>query len=153
MFNVVLHAPEIPPNTGNIIRLCSNTGAKLHIIEPIGFDLNEKSLRRANLDYRLNSEIKIYSDVDSFISKNTDKKMFIVTKFGKSRYDSIAYNYGDYLIFGSESSGIPKESLDKFVLAKTVFLPMFPNNRSVNLANAVSICVYEAWRQNNFLLS
>ena len=153
MFNVVLHSPEIPPNTGNIIRLCSNTGTKLHIIEPIGFDLNEKSLRRANLDYKLNSEIKIYSDVDSFISKNTDKRMFIVTKFGKSRYDSIAYDSGDYLIFGSESSGIPKESLDKFVFAKTVFLPMFPNNRSVNLANAVSICVYEAWRQNNFLLS
>ena len=150
MFNIILFNPEIPPNTGNIIRLCSNTGSMLHLIKPLGFDINEKSMRRAGLDYKKGMKMKIYDNFDEFISVNSSKRIYLVTKYGNTRYDHIKYEIGDSFMFGSESTGITDEVYKKLSSSKKIFLPMFSGNRSLNLANAVSICIFEAWRQNNF---
>ena len=148
-FNIVLFNPKIPPNTGNIIRLCANTGSKLHLIKPLGFELNEKSLRRAGLDYDHKVKIEVYETIEKCLKKINCKKSFLVTKFGDTSYDKQQYNLGDCFIFGSETKGLPKEIFQKFKKFPRIFIPMIPNNRSINLANAVSICVYEAWKQNN----
>ena len=152
MFNVVLFRPQIPPNTGNIIRLCSNTGCKIHLIKPLGFSTDKKSLRRAGLDYLKNIKVNIYENIDHFLMNNLSKNFYLVTKYGKINYTKIGYKPDDYFVFGSEIAGLSKEVYIKFKKSKKIFIPMFPNNRSINLANAVSICLYEAWRQNNFKL-
>jgi len=149
-FEIVLFNPEIPPNTGNIMRLCANTGCTLHIIKPISFELNEKSLRRAGMDYLKHIQTKVYNNIDHFMEKNSKKNFFLVTKFGKNSYEELKYKLGDCFIFGSESKGLPKKILDKFRNFPKIYIPMIPGNRSLNLANSVSICIYEAWRQNNF---
>ena len=150
MFNVVLHAPEIPPNTGNIMRLCSNTGAKLHIIEPIGFDLNEKSLRRAGMDYVKDVKISIHENIFDFLNKDLFSRYFIVTKYGKQTYTKKKYFKNDCFIFGSESKGIPEHILNEFENSKKISIPMIHGSRSLNLSNSVSIVIYEALRQNKF---
>ena len=152
MFNIILFNPEIPPNTGNIIRLCANTGSMLHLIKPLGFEIDEKSMRRAGLDYKKRMNMKVYNNFEEFISLNTLKRIFLVTKYGKIRYDKIKYEIGDSFMFGSESRGISTAVYKRLSSSKKIFLPMFPDNRSLNLANVVSICIFEAWRQNNFLL-
>ncbi len=149
-FQVVLFNPQIPPNTGNILRICSNTGSNLHIIKPIGFSLNEKSMRRAGLDYYSSVKMYVYDNLNDFLSKNNFNNIYLITKFGKNRYDEVNYKRNDYLMFGSEINGLSEEVYEKFNKSTRIFIPMFPENRSINLANAVSICVYEAWKQINF---
>ena len=149
-FNIVLFNPQIPPNTGNILRLCANTGTKLHIIKPIGFDLSEKSLRRAGLDYYKKVDLRIYDSLDQFLKNNKFKNLFLVTKFGKKRYDKVGYKRNDFFMLGSEINGLTEEVYTKLKGSVKVYIPMISGNRSINLANAVSICVYEAWKQINF---
>ena len=149
-FQVVLFNPQIPPNTGNILRICSNTGSNLHIIKPIGFSLNEKSMRRAGLDYYSSVKMCVYENLNDFLSKNNFNNIYLITKFGKKRYDEVNYERNDYLMFGSEINGLSEEVYEKLNKSTRIFIPMFPKNRSINLANAVSICVYEAWKQINF---
>ena len=153
MFNIVLFNPQIPPNTGNIIRLCSNTNSKIHLIKPLGFSINMKSMRRAGLDYIKNVEVKTYKDIDDFLIKTDFKTTHLVTKFGDINYTKVNYKKGDCFIFGSEISGLSEEVYKKLSKSKKIFIPMIPENRSINLANAVAICIFEAWRQNNFLVS
>ena len=149
-FQVVLFNPQIPPNTGNILRICSNTGSNLHIIKPIGFSLNEKSMRRAGLDYYSSVKMYVYDNLNDFLSKNNFNNIYLITKFGKKRYDEVNYKRNDYLMFGSEINGLSEEVYEKLNKSTRIFIPMFPENRSINLSNAVSICVYEAWKQINF---
>ena len=153
MFNVVLFNPQIPPNTGNIIRICSNTNSKIHLIKPLGFSINMKSMRRAGLDYIKNVEVKMYRNIDEFLIKTDFKTTHLVTKFGDINYTKVNYKKGDWFIFGYEISGLSEEVYKKLSKSKKIFIPMIPENRSINLANAVAICIFEAWRQNNFLIS
>ena len=153
MFNIVLFNPQIPPNTGNVIRLCSNTNSKIHLIKPLGFSINMKSMRRAGLDYIKNVQVKTYKDIDDFLIKTDFKTTHLVTKFGDINYTKVNYKKGDCFIFGSEISGLSEDVYKKLSKSKRIFIPMVPENRSINLANAVAICIFEAWRQNNFLLS
>ena len=150
LIGIVLFNPEIPPNTGNIIRLCSNTGCSLHLIKPMGFNLNEKSLRRAGMDYVKDVKISIYENIFDFLNKDLFRRYFIVTKYGKEAYTNIKYFKNDCFIFGSESKGIPKNILNEFENSKKISIPMIQGSRSLNLSNSVSIVVYEALRQNKF---
>ena len=150
LFGVVLFNPEIPPNTGNIIRLCANTGSCLHLIKPIGFGLNEKSLRRAGMDYVKNVKISVHENIFDLINKGLFKRYFIVTKYGENTYTEKKYLKNDCFIFGSESKGIPKKILKEFENSKKISIPMIYGSRSLNLANSVSIVIYEALRQNKF---
>ena len=152
-FQVVLFNPQIPPNTGNILRLCANTNSKLHIIKPIGFNLDEKSLRRAGLDYYKSVDLEVYGCLDDFLKKNTFKSLYLITKFGNKRYDKVTYKRNDFLMFGSEINGLSKEVYEKLKKSSKVYIPMTTGNRSINLANAVSICLYEAWKQINFSIT
>ena len=152
-FQIVLFNPQIPPNTGNILRLCANTCSELHIIKPIGFNLNEKSLRRAGLDYYKSVNLKVYECLDDFLKKNTFKNLYLITKFGKKRYDKITYQRNDFLMFGSEIDGLSQEVYEKLKNSAKIYIPMSKGSRSINLANAVSICLYEAWKQINFSVS
>ena len=147
---IVLFNPEIPPNTGNIIRLCSNTGCSLHLIKPMGFNLNEKSLRRAGMDYVKDVKISIYENIFDFLHKDLFRRYFIVTKYGKEAYTNRKYFKNDCFIFGSESKGIPKNILNEFENSKKISIPMICGSRSLNLSNSVSIVIYEALRQNKF---
>ena len=149
-FGIVLFNPEIPPNTGNIIRLCANTGCCLHLIEPMGFSLNEKSLRRAGMDYVKDVKISIYENIFDFLNKDLFRRYFIVTKYGKEAYTNRKYFKNDCFIFGSESKGIPKNILNEFDNSKKISIPMICGSRSLNLSNSVSIVIYEALRQNKF---
>ena len=149
-FGIVLFNPEIPPNTGNIIRLCANTGCCLHLIEPMGFSLNEKSLRRAGMDYVKHVKISIHENIFDFLNKDLFSRYFIVTKYGKQTYTKKKYFKNDCFIFGSESKGIPKNILNEFENSKKISIPMIYGSRSLNLSNSVSIVVYEALRQNKF---
>ena len=150
MFNVVLFEPEIPPNTGNIIRLCANTGAKLHLIHPLGFEMNAKELRRAGLDYIDWSIVYHYNNFEDYIEKNGFKSLYAVSTKGKKYYSNCNFFKNDSFIFGPETRGLPKKILDKFEIEKILKIPMLKNNRSLNLSNATSIIIYEAWRQINF---
>ena len=150
MFNVVLFEPEIPPNTGNIIRLCANTGAKLHLIHPLGFEMNAKELRRAGLDYIDWSIVYHYNNFEDYIEKNGFKSLYAVSTKGKKYYSNCNFFKNDSFIFGPETRGLPQKILDKFETEKILKIPMLKNNRSLNLSNATSIIIYEAWRQINF---
>ena len=149
-FEIVLFNPEIPPNTGNIMRLCANTGCNLHIIEPMGFEINEKKLRRAGLDYIKNIKTKIYRDINIFLNDNNFTRFYIVSKFGQSKYTELNYKFGDCFIFGSESKGIPKNIIKKFKDSEKIFIPMTAKSRSLNISNAVAVIIYEGLKQNNF---
>ena len=149
-FGVVLINPEIPPNTGNIIRLCANTGCCLHLIKPMGFNLNEKSLRRAGMDYIKNVKISVHENIFDLLNKGLFNRYFIVTKYGKKTYTEKKYFKNDCFIFGAESKGIPKNILKQFENSKKISIPMICGSRSLNLANSVSIIIYEALRQNKF---
>ena len=150
MFNVVLFEPEIPPNTGNIMRLCANTGAKLHLIHPLGFEMNAKELRRAGLDYIDWSIVYHYNNFEDYIEKNGFKSLYAVSTKGKKYYSNCNFFKNDSFIFGPETRGLPQKILDKFETEKILKIPMLENNRSLNLSNATSIIIYEAWRQINF---
>lgn len=150
MFHIVLFEPEIPPNTGNIIRLCANTGMSLHLIEPLGFDLDDKRLRRAGLDYHEFAEVARYPDLDDFIEQVKPKKIYAISTKGKTRYTDAVFSDGEALVFGPETRGLPATVLDNMPQENILRIPMLPDSRSMNLSNAVSVIVYEAWRQNDF---
>lgn len=150
MFHVVLYHPEIPPNTGNIIRLCANSGAHLHLIRPLGFELDDKRLRRAGLDYHEYATVQTHDTLDAFLQQHAQSRVFAFSKFGTRSHSNVRYQAGDILLFGSETSGLGATVLARFDAAHTVRIPMRPNNRSLNLSNTVAIGVYEAWRQLDF---
>lgn len=147
MLNIVLFEPEIPPNTGNIIRLCANTGFQLHLIEPLGFTWDDKRLRRAGLDYHEFTAIKHHADYAAFLAAERPQRLFALTTKGTPAHSAVAYQQGDYLMFGPESRGLPAAILDALPAAQKIRIPMRPESRSMNLSNAVSVVVYEAWRQ------
>ena len=151
MFNVVLYQPQIPPNTGNIIRLCANTGAKLHLIEPLGFSLDEKSCRRAGLDYKDLAFVKKWASLDDYLDQCRSDRLWAVTKFGSVRYDKVIFSPEDTLLFGAETNGLPESVHQNLDVSQKLFIPMGHESRSMNLSNAVSVIVFEAWKQNNFL--
>lgn len=151
MFIVALYQPEIPPNTGNIIRLCSNIGSKLHLIKPLGFDLNDKKLRRAGLDYSEWVDIKIHENYESFLSEIGSARVFACSTHGTQRYTDVRYQQGDVFLFGPETRGLPKDLRLSYPPQQVIKLPMVPNNRSLNLSNATAIILYEAWRQLDFV--
>ena len=150
MFNLVLYEPEIPPNTGNSIRLCANTGCQLHLIEPLGFELDEKSLRRAGLDYHEYADVISYRDLPHFNAENNTPLLYAFTTKGRKSYADIHYTEGDYLLFGPETRGLPQQLLDSIGDKNCLRLPMLDSSRSLNLSNTVAVVVYEAWRQNSF---
>ncbi|GHA19138.1 tRNA (cytidine(34)-2'-O)-methyltransferase [Arenicella chitinivorans] len=150
MFHVVLHSPKIPPNTGNVIRLAANIGFHLHLIEPLGFDLEVKQLRRAGLDYHDLTNVTRHPDYFSFLQSVVPKKVYAITTKGKARYSDVAFEPGDALLFGSETDGLPSDVMNSVDESDRVLIPMRPNNRSLNLSNSVSILAYEAWRQMGF---
>ena len=150
MFHVVLYEPEIPPNTGNIIRLCANTGSTLHLVHPLGFDLDDKRLRRAGLDYREFADLRQYTNFDDFLHKVAPRRWFAVSTRGAMRYDQVAYRPGDALVFGPETRGLPQAMLDALPENRRLRLPMRAGQRSLNLSNAAAVLIYEAWRQQGF---
>lgn len=150
MLHVVLFQPEIPPNTGNVIRLCANTGAQLHLIEPLGFSLDDARLRRAGLDYHEYAKLQLHADFDSFLAGVQPSRVFALSTRGQVRFDRVAYQPGDAVVFGAETRGLPDALLDAVPPAQRLRLPMRPHNRSVNLSNAVAVVVFEAWRQADF---
>ncbi len=150
MFNIVLFEPEIPPNTGNIIRLCANTGTQLHLIEPLGFSLDDKQLIRAGLDYHEYASIKTYANFDAFNAQHKNHRIFAVTTKGGTSYQSVDYEKGDIFLFGPETRGLPESIRNQFDETKKIRIPMMENSRSLNLSNAAAILLYEAWRQNEF---
>ncbi|MGV8893553.1 MAG: tRNA (uridine(34)/cytosine(34)/5-carboxymethylaminomethyluridine(34)-2'-O)-methyltransferase TrmL [Burkholderiaceae bacterium] len=152
MFHVVLVEPEIPPNTGNIIRLCANSGAQLHLIEPLGFTLDDAKMRRAGLDYHDYANMQVHRDWAAFLSaaKPDPARMFALTTHGSTPFGAVDFKPGDFFVFGSETKGLDPQLRDTFPLPQRIRLPMRPNNRSLNLSNTVAVVVYEAWRQNGF---
>lgn len=151
-FNIVLVEPEIPPNTGNVIRLAANTGARLHLIEPLGFDLNDKQLRRAGLDYHEYAPVIVHSSFSALCEAEqpAPQRMFAFTTRATRRYTEPGFAAGDWLVFGAETRGLPQHIREWFPLTQRLRLPMRPDNRSLNLSNAVAVVVYEAWRQIGF---
>ena len=150
IFDVALHEPEIPPNTGNIIRLCANTGARLHLIRPLGFRLDDRSLRRAGLDYDALTAVRLHADFAACLAALRPARWLAISTRGGRRYDTVAFAPGDLLVFGSETRGLPAAVLDSCPPDLRLRLPMCMGSRSLNLANAAAVVLYEAWRQQDF---
>jgi tRNA (cytidine/uridine-2'-O-)-methyltransferase len=150
MFHIVLYQPEIPPNTGNIMRLCANSGCQLHLIHPLGFELDDKRMRRAGLDYIDKSLVQEYPDYASCLENLSASRLFACSTKGTKNYSQINYQAGDALVFGPETRGLPNKVLNTFEKNNILRVPMLEDSRSINLSNTVSIFVFEAWRQNNF---
>ncbi len=152
VFHVVLVEPEIPPNTGNIIRLCANTGAQLHLIEPLGFPLDDSRMKRAGLDYHEFARMQVHADWQAFLTAHQPDpaRMFALTTKGSGSFAQCQFQAGDVFVFGSETKGLDAALRESFAPAQRIRLPMQPDNRSLNLSNTVAIVVYEAWRQNAF---
>lgn len=147
MFHIILFEPEIPPNTGNIIRLSVNTGFELHLIKPLGFSLDEKSLKRAGMDYMKRTDFNVWESLDDCLNQLSPKSVYSVTTKGTINYTNPKYRRGDAFLFGPESRGLPKEIREKYT---SIFMPMRKSGRSLNLANAVAVVAYETWRQLEF---
>lgn len=150
MFHIVLYQPEIPPNTGNIMRLCANTGARLHLIEPLGFKLEDKELRRAGLDYREWASVRKHSSFDDFLAEMEPTRMLAFSTKAQRLYTDIQYQENDFLLFGPETRGLPQTLMDTLPIEHRLRIPLLPDNRSLNLSNAAAVAVYEAWRQLAF---
>ena len=150
MFSIVLHQPEIPPNTGNIIRLCANTGFQLHLIKPLGFSLDEKQMRRAGLDYHQYASVKTWDDWQSFTNSQSGRIISLSTR-NSTPYSDFRFAQGDILLFGSETRGLPDDVFNKILPENRLHIPMRDNSRSLNLSNSVAIVAYEAWRQFSFV--
>jgi len=150
MLHVVLYEPEIPPNTGNIIRLCANTGFKLHLVEPLGFELDDKRLRRAGLDYHEFSSVKVHPDLTACLDEINPRKVWALTTKGQRSYVNADFTAGDVLLLGPETRGLPVTVRESLPEQQWLRLPMCPDSRSLNLSNACAIVVYEAWRQLGF---
>lgn len=153
MFHVVLFQPEIPPNTGNIIRLCANTGCSLHLIKPLGFDMQDKAVRRAGLDYDELARVHVHASLDACLAELPGARVFCVETSGQRSYSDAAFTPGDILMFGSETRGLPAKVLERIPSERHLHIPMQPGNRSINLSNSVAVVVFEAWRQNGFTRS
>jgi tRNA (cytidine/uridine-2'-O-)-methyltransferase len=150
MFSIVFYEPEIPPNTGNAMRLAAVTGCRLHLIEPLGYELDDTRLRRAGMDYRDRAVVTVHADLDAWRESESPDRVFAFTVDGAHSYADIDYEPGDSLLFGPESVGLPDTVQDSEWISETVRIPMVPDVRSINLSNAAAIAVYEAWRQNGF---
>jgi tRNA (cytidine/uridine-2'-O-)-methyltransferase len=150
VFHIVLYEPEIPPNTGNIIRLCANSGSKLHLIHPLGFKLDDKRLRRAGLDYHEWADVGEYTSLDAFLHQVMPKRLYACTTKAKRNYADVAFSSGDALLFGPESRGLPDQFLQSLDPQQRIRIPMKPESRSLNLSNSVALILYEAWRQCEF---
>ncbi len=150
MLDVVLFQPQIPPNTGNIIRLCANSGFRLHLIEPLGFDLDDKKLRRAGLDYHEFAAIKRHKNYQDFIENENPKRVLAITTKASNYYGDVNFSQGDYILFGSETAGLPEEVRQKIPDSDKIRIPMLKDSRSMNLSNATAVIIYEAWRQLGF---
>jgi len=150
MFEIVLHAPEIPPNAGNVIRLAANTGSRLHLVEPLGFSLEDRQLRRAGLDYHEMASVRVHRDWEACAKALGDRRLFALSTRGSASYASVRFAPGDAFVFGAETRGLPDALLERFAPPQRLRLPMRPGNRSLNLSNAVAVVVYEAWRQCGF---
>ena len=153
MFHVVLYQPEIPPNTGNIIRLCANTGSTLHLVHPLGFDLSDRRLRRAGLDYREYARVQEHETLQAFMDTVRPARLWGLSTRGGRLYTTVQYQPNDALLFGPETRGLPSELLEELGEAAVLRVPMLPESRSLNLSNAVAVVVYEAWRQQGFTAS
>lgn len=151
MFIIALFEPEIPPNTGNIIRLCANTGADLHLIEPLGFQLEDKQLKRAGLDYHEYANLKLHQNWTDFKTAMTGRRMFAMTTKGSQNYADVAFKAGDVFVFGPETRGLPEQIRAEFAAENRLRLPMLANSRSLNLSNSAAVLLYEAWRQLKFV--
>jgi len=147
MLHIVLYQPEIPPNTGNIIRLCANTGFELHLIHPLGFDLDDKKLRRAGLDYKEFARIQNYENIQEFMDKVQPNRIFACSTKGKKAHSDAKFESGDAFIFGPETRGLPEDYMASLPGDQVIRIPMLENSRSMNLSNSVAVIVYEAWRQ------
>ncbi|MCM0613185.1 tRNA (uridine(34)/cytosine(34)/5-carboxymethylaminomethyluridine(34)-2'-O)-methyltransferase TrmL [Marinobacter sediminum] len=150
MLNVVLYEPEIPPNTGNIIRLCANTGCLLHLIKPLGFTLEDKQMRRAGLDYSEYASIRVHENYQAFLASEQPQRLFGLTTKGSHHYHEVRYQEGDYLMFGPETRGLPVSVRESLHPDRCLRVPMRPESRSLNLSNTAALVVYEAWRQLEF---
>ena len=150
MFDVVLFQPEIPPNTGNAIRLCANTGARLHLVRPLGFTLEDAQLRRAGLDYHEYATLQVHDTLEAALAAIAPRRLFALSTRGAIRFDTPRYAEGDAFLFGPETRGLPDDVLAKVPDAQRLRLPMRPGNRSLNLSNAIAVVVFEAWRQQDF---
>ncbi len=150
MFEIILYEPEIPPNTGNVMRLAANLGARLHLIEPLGFRLEDPLLRRAGLDYREWAEVEVHRSLTSCLARLNHPRLWAISTRGRTNYASIWFAPGDAFLFGPESRGLPEEVLNGIAAEQRLRIPMRPGNRSLNLSNAVAVVLYEAWRQQGF---
>ena len=150
MFHVILFEPEIPPNTGNLIRLCANAGASLHLVEPLGFRLDDRSLRRSGLDYHDLASVAVHRNLDACLAALADSRVFAVETGARNRYSDVAYRAQDAFLFGPETRGLPVAVLARYGADRSVSIPMRTPSRSLNLANAVSVVLFEAWRQHGF---
>ena len=150
MFDIVLVHPEIPPNAGNVIRLAANTGARLHLVEPLGFSMEDKQLKRAGLDYHEYASVRVHKDWQSCLETFAGRRVFALTTRAKRNFYEESYQRDDVFVFGSETAGLPESILKEFRLEARLRLPMIPGNRSVNLSNAVAVALFEAWRQLGF---
>lgn len=150
MFDVILYQPEIPPNTGNIIRLCANTGARLHLVKPLGFTLEDKQLVRAGLDYHEFATVTVHHDWVACLQHFSGRRLFAVSTKGLQRYDRNRYTTGDVFLFGPETRGLPAEIIESVSESQRIRVPMAPGSRSLNLSNTVALVLYEAWRQTDF---
>jgi len=151
MFHIALFEPEIPPNTGNIMRLCANTGAHLHLIEPLGFDLDDKQLRRAGLDYREYARVSTHDSLSALTRTLAPARILAVTTKGGTSHADVTYRLDDLVLFGPETRGLPGAILDDLPVDQKIRIPMLSNSRSLNLSNAVAVVIYEAWRQLGFI--
>ncbi|VAW62888.1 tRNA (cytidine(34)-2'-O)-methyltransferase [hydrothermal vent metagenome] len=150
MLSVILYQPEIPPNTGNIIRLCANMGGQLHLIEPLGFEIDDKKLRRAGLDYAEFAKMKVWTSLSECLESNDFNRVFACSTKGSQNYSEVAYQSGDAFIFGPETRGLPETYLHSLPREQVIRIPMLAVSRSMNLSNSVAVIVYEAWRQLGF---
>lgn len=153
MFHIILHEPQIPPNTGNVIRLCANTGCQLHLIEPLGFRIDQATVRRAGLDYAWMTRVHQHASFSACMAALPGARLFAIETTGTVRYDAAGFQPGDALLFGAEQRGLPRSILSQLPPERIVAIPMRPGNRSLNLSNSVAVAVFEAWRQNGFATS
>ena len=151
MFHVILYQPEIPPNTGNVIRMCANSGARLHLIAPLGFDIDEKAVRRAGMDYSELADVQVWQSLTECMQAIGQPRWFAISTRGTIRYDSVQFAAGDAFLFGAETRGLPESVLEECPPERRLRIPMRPGNRSLNLSNAAAVVVYEAWRQLGFM--
>lgn len=150
MIHIVLYEPEIPPNTGNVMRLCANTGMQLNLIHPLGFVLDDKKLRRAGMDYREFANVKEFENFDAFLAQEQPNRVFGFSRFATYNYAEVRYQKGDALVFGPETRGLPKTVMETLPEEQRILIPMKEGSRSLNLSNSVAVAVYEAWRQLDF---